>query len=201
MEVTRVLPLSEQRFGFVFLKNNMAHLPIWYLGKIDNDACNQIIAELSGIAVKNATMGLDGSEENKSTRDTKVRFAEQDYWLSKDFEKFAKEANEVCKWDYNITGRENIQFAEYGPEQHYAWHTDTFTLSGNPVERKITVVCLLNDDFEGGKFQVRLYNDYDAPLEKGTMIAFPSILEHRVIPVISGIRYSATMWLNGPKFR
>ena len=179
----------------------MAHLPIWYLGKLDNDTCNQIIAELSGIKVKDAKMGIDGTEENKSTRDTKVRFAESDYWLGKDFEKLAKEANQFCNWNYNITGRENVQFAEYGPEQHYAWHTDFFPLSGSLTDRKITVVCLLNDDFEGGQFQVRLYNDYDAPLEKGTMIAFPSILEHRVVPVTSGIRYSATMWFNGPRFQ
>jgi len=49
--------------------------------------------------------------------------------------------------------------------------------------------------------KVRLYNNYTAPLEKGTIIAFPSILEHRVIPVTSSIRYSATMWFNGPRFR
>lgn len=179
----------------------MSHLPIWYLGKLDNDTCNQAIAELSGIEVKDAAMGIDGAEKNTNTRNTNVRFAEQDFWLAKDLSNLAMQANTQCKWDYDITSSENVQFAEYGPEQHYAWHTDTFTLSGNPIDRKITVVCLLNDEFEGGQFQVRLYNDYDVPLEKGTMIAFPSILEHRVIPVTSGIRYSATMWFSGPRFR
>jgi PKHD-type hydroxylase len=179
----------------------MAHLPIWYLGKLDSDTCNQAVAELSGIEVREAAMGIDGAEKDIRTRNTNVRFAQPDFWLAKDFEIFAAQANQICKWDYHITGHENIQFAEYGPEQHYAWHTDTFALSGAPTDRKITVVCLLNDDFEGGQFQVRLYNDYTAPLEKGTIIAFPSILEHRVIPVTSGIRYSATMWFNGPRFR
>jgi PKHD-type hydroxylase len=179
----------------------MAHLPIWYLGKLDNDTCNQAIAELSGIDMRDAAIGIDGAELNKKTRDTNVRFAERDFWLAKDLSNLAMQANTECRWNYDITSSENVQFAEYGPEQHYAWHTDTFTLSGNPVERKITVVCLLNDEFEGGKFQLRLYNDYDAPLEKGTMIAFPSILEHRVVPVTSGIRYSATMWFSGPRFR
>ena len=179
----------------------MSHLPIWYLGKLDNDTCNQAVAELSGIEVRDASMGIDGAEKNLKTRDTKVRFAQPDFWLAKDFESFATQANIDCKWYYHITGHEDIQFAEYGPEQHYAWHTDTFALSGAPTDRKITVVCLLNDDFEGGEFQVRLYNDYTAPLEKGTIIAFPSILEHRVIPVTSGIRYSATIWFNGPRFR
>jgi PKHD-type hydroxylase len=179
----------------------MSHLPIWYLGKLDGDTCNKIIAEMSGIDMKDAAMGIDGAEKDRKTRDTNVRFAPPDFWLAKDFVHFAHHANKECKWDYEITGQENIQFAEYGPEQHYAWHTDTFALAGKPTDRKITIVCLLNDEFEGGQFQVRLYNDYTAPLEKGTIIAFPSILEHRVIPVTSGIRYSATMWFNGPRFR
>jgi PKHD-type hydroxylase len=178
----------------------MAHLPIWYLGKLESDTCDQIIAEMSGIEFKDAAMGIDGAEKNHATRNTNVRFGASDYWLGDRFENFAMKANKECKWDYHITERENVQFAEYGPDQHYAWHTDTFTLSGNPIERKVSVVCLLNDDFEGGQFQVRLYNDYDAPLEKGTIIAFPSILEHRVIPVTSGIRYSVTIWFNGPRF-
>ena len=179
----------------------MAHLPLWYLGKLENSTCDKIIAEMSGIEMRDASMGIDGAEKNQATRNTKVKFGGPDYWLNDQFEGFAMHANKECKWEYHVTSRENIQFAEYGPEQHYAWHTDTFALSGTPTDRKITVVCLLNDEFEGGEFQVRLYNDYTAPLEKGTMIAFPSILEHRVIPVTSGIRYSATMWFNGPRFR
>lgn len=179
----------------------MAHLPIWYTSQLDSATCDQIIAELSGIEVRDASMGVAGDTYDKTTRNTNVRFGGDNYWLGDRFEQFALEANKVCKWDYHITGRENVQFAEYGPEQHYAWHTDTFTLVGTPTDRKITVVCLLNDEFEAGEFQVRLYSDYTAPLKKGTMIAFPSILEHRVIPVTSGIRYSATMWFNGPRFR
>jgi PKHD-type hydroxylase len=61
----------------------------------------------------------------------------------------------------------------------------------------------LNDpkEFLGGEFKVRLYQEYIAPLQKGSVVAFPSILGHCVTPVISGVRYSATMWLNGEKFR
>jgi PKHD-type hydroxylase len=180
----------------------MAHLPLWSIGQLKEDLCDQIIAEMSGIGeAKDASMGFDGSEKDHATRNTTVRFGDQTYWANDVFESFALHANKECKWDYDINHRENIQFAEYGPEQHYSWHTDTFTLSGNATDRKITTVCLLNDDFEGGQFQVRLYGEFTAPLKKGTIIAFPAILEHRVIPVTSGIRYSATMWFGGPRFR
>jgi hypothetical protein len=67
----------------------MSHLPLWYLGKLDSDTCNQAIAELSGIEVRDAAMGIDGAEKNHSTRNTSVRFAQPDFWLAKDFVSFA----------------------------------------------------------------------------------------------------------------
>ena len=71
------------------------------------------------------------------------------------------------------------------------------------TDRKITVICLMNDpsEFEGGELQIRLYGDFTPELKKGSLIAFPSVLEHRVTPVTKGVRYSATMWLSGPRFR
>lgn len=179
----------------------MSHLPIWYMGQLDDEICDRIVAELSLQETKEATLGSDGTETNVQTRKTAVRFAPQGYWLEDTFKHFALEANKQCKWEYHITSFERIQLAEYGVDNHYTWHTDTFTLSNTPLDRKVSVVCLLNSAFEGGEFDVRLYSDYAADLKKGTMIAFPSILEHRVRPVLSGIRYSATMWFSGPKFR
>lgn len=177
------------------------HLPIWYLGQLSDEMCDKVVAELKQEKTKDAVMGFDGSQSNLQTRKTKVHFAESGYWLEDIFKSFAKEANENCGWDYDYKWIERVQFAQYEIEHHYTWHTDTFTLCGKPDDRKITVVCLLNDEFEGGEFQVRLYEDFTAPLKKGSMIAFPSILEHRVTPITSGIRYSATLWFNGPRFR
>lgn len=179
----------------------MSHLPIWYMGQLGDEMCDRVVAELSAEEVKEATLGEKGADLNPQTRKTAVRFAPSGYWLEGIFERFAMEANKQCKWDYHITEAERVQLAEYGPEHHYTWHADTFTLSGNPLDRKVTVVCLLNDAFEGGEFEMRLYSDYTAGLKKGSIIAFPSILEHRVKPVISGTRFSATMWFKGPRFR
>lgn len=181
----------------------MAHLPIWYLSSVSHDVCDRLVAELDSMPSKDATMGVDGSQLEHKTRNTNVRFAPSNHWFEGVLKQTAELGNRECKWDYFVNGNEAIQFAEYGVSQHYHWHTDTFTLAGTPTERKLTVVCLLNDpsEFEGGEFQVRLYSDYTAPLTKGSVIAFPSILEHRVTPVLSGVRHSATIWLNGPRFR
>jgi len=177
------------------------HLPIWYLGEIPPETCDRALEELEKLHRHEAGMGIDGEVNNLTYRNTAVSFAPFDFWLSETFESFSKQANEVCAWGYDVNEREAIQFAEYGVDQHYGWHCDTFVLSGKPIDRKITVVCLLNDDFEGGEFEMRLNTVYTAPLKKGTIIVFPSILDHRVTPVLSGTRYSATAWFSGPRFR
>lgn len=181
----------------------MSHLPIWYMASIDPQICDKAVAEMSELPVQDAAMGIVGDFSNHDHRNTDVRFAHKNYWFEAALLNAAMLGNTQCGWDFNITGNEAIQYAEYGPEQHYNWHIDLFPLSGKPTDRKLTAVCLLNDpdEFTGGEFQIRLYSEYTAPLVKGSIIAFPSALEHRVVPVVSGLRKTATIWLNGPRFR
>jgi PKHD-type hydroxylase len=56
-------------------------------------------------------------------------------------------------------------------------------------------------EYEGGDLEIQLYQDYKVDMQKGQLIAFPSMLQHRVVPIISGIRNSAVIWLNGPRMR
>jgi PKHD-type hydroxylase len=181
----------------------MTHLPIWYLGEIPVEECDKAFSELIEITPKDATMGVEGEAKDHLTRNTSIRFAEHSHWFGKQLLECGNLANSICKWEYQVNNYESIQFAEYGVGQHYHWHVDNFPLSGNPVERKITVICIMNDpsEWEGGDLQFRLYQEYTPQLKKGSIIAFPSIIEHRVLPVTKGIRYSATMWINGPRFK
>lgn len=181
----------------------MSHLPIWYIGQIPTDVCDAAADEYMLLDPRDATMGVDGAELSHLNRNTTVRFAAVDHWFGHMLRGYGLRANQECGWDYALTEHEAVQYASYGANQHYGWHVDTFTLSGQPVDRKVTVICLMSDpsEFEGGDLQLRLYSEYTASLGKGSVIAFPSILEHRVVPVTSGVRTSATMWLSGPRFR
>lgn len=181
----------------------MQHLPIWFTRELHPDIVETALVEMNSLLPKLATMGDKGDHNDTKTRNTTVRFAEITSPMCQQLNSFGIMANAECKWDYVIDTYEAVQYASYGVGQHYHWHTDTFTLAGNASDRKITVVCLLSDptEFDGGQFEVRLYNDYVAPLKKGTLIAFPSILEHRVTPVLAGVRKSATIWLSGPRFK
>jgi PKHD-type hydroxylase len=181
----------------------MAHLPIWYLGEVPIADCDKAFSELISLPPGDATMGITGEEKDQKTRDTIIRFADHSHWFGKMMLDYGNLANRECNWGWITEGYEAIQFAEYRENQHYHWHVDNFPLSGNIIDRKITVVCLMNDptEFEGGGLELRLYQEYSTVLKKGSIVAFPSIIEHRVLPVTKGIRYSATMWVNGPRFR
>ena len=181
----------------------MSHLPLWYLSNIEPVLCDEVIAECSSRDYTMASMGELAAEKDEQYRNTAIQFLPTTHWLESFLKNIAEIGNKECNWNYLISENEQIQFARYTEKQLYNWHKDTFILGLKPLDRKITVVCLLNDpsEFQGGEFKVRLYQEYVAPLQKGSVIAFPSILEHCVTPIISGVRYSATMWLNGEKFR
>jgi len=181
----------------------VTHLPVWYMKNISSDLCDKAAKEFAQLSKREASMGIDGDVKNEQQRKTQLAFAPHDHWFAQEMEQFAKEANEQCKWGYFVNSRESIQYAEYGEGQHYDWHVDVFPLSGTATTRKISVVCLLNDpsEWDDGDFEIRLYSTYYPKLKKGDMIAFPSILEHRVTPAKNGIRKSATLWLSGPRFR
>lgn len=173
------------------------------MGTVPADICDQAVEDFSALPSKDATMGSEGETQDNAHRNTTVRFAGPNHWFDRHLTQVAFDGNQACRWEFHVTDNENIQFAEYGPKQHYNWHVDVFPLSGLPMDRKLTVVCLLNDpsEFTGGEFQIRLYSEYTTPLVKGSVIAFPSFLEHRVTPVVEGVRKTATMWLRGPRFR
>lgn len=182
----------------------MSHLPLWYLGKVSAEECDEAATEFKAIKAKAASMGVDGDVKDNSNRNTTVRFADKSNSFGLKMFQYGTQANTECKWNFNLNNFEAIQFAEYGPGQHYNWHIDTFFLSGRDYDRKVTVVCLMNDpsEFEGGELQMRFGGQlYTVPLEKGSIIAFPSFIEHQVTSVTSGIRYTAAMWINGPTFK
>jgi len=87
----------------------------------------------------------------------------------------------------------------------YDFHIDSGG-DGPAMYRKLSVIVLLNDGYEGGDV---LFQDYMAqdetqmiyPKTKGTMIIFPSFLRHAVTPVTKGERKSMVLWIHGKPFR
>ena len=99
---------------------------------------------------------------------------------------------------------EGLQFTEYSaPDGQYDYHTDSMY---NSNIRKLSASIQLSNpnDYEGG--DLRLYNqnetiDADAIRQQGTVVMFPSFIEHQAEKVTKGKRYSLAAWWDGPCWR
>lgn len=95
-------------------------------------------------------------------------------------------------------GYSQIRFNRYDKNMHMDYHIDhVYTLfegerRGIPI---LSIVGLLNDDFEGGELE--FFGDYKLPLTKGSLAIFPSsfLYPHGVLPIIKGVRYSFVSWV------
>lgn len=109
-------------------------------------------------------------------------------------------------YDFDIKGVDAIQYTEYDSSYkgHYSWHTDwNWSLKIDPI-RKLSMTIQLSDgsDYEGGEFEIahELPVDNEHSTKLGTVICFPSMFHHRVLPVTAGLRKSLVVWFTGPKF-
>ena len=107
-------------------------------------------------------------------------------------------------YQFDLSGfSENFQYTIYhGTEGgHYDWHVDQGPLH---VRRKLSLSLQVShsSQYEGCDLQFYAGNKIEtAPRERGTIIAFPSYVLHRVTPVVSGTRKSIVVWVTGPRFK
>ena len=124
------------------------------------------------------------------------------------------EANERAGWKYDIRAAEDMQITRYKKGGFYNFHKDgkndhlAVNEYGYGNVRKLSITVLLNDDYEGGEFQFASYSQEKCEIitpefnnKTGSIIVFPSDMEHRVAPVTKGIRYSLVTWFLGPPFK
>ena len=113
-------------------------------------------------------------------------------------------ANEQAGWKYNIVAAQDCQITRYTKDGFYNWHVDGIgshtELDGEGTTRKLSMSVILNSDYEGGDFEMRGLDNQVPRLEEGSIIVFPSFVEHRVTPVTEGIRYSLVSWFVGPPY-
>lgn len=99
-----------------------------------------------------------------------------------------------------------IQYTEYHAVKkgHYDWHIDVNWDGDQLRDRKLSVTVQLSDpsEYEGGGFEFAECQTPDVSSRlKGTVLVFPSYLQHRVLPVTSGTRKSLVAWFEGPRWK
>jgi len=148
---------------------------------------------------------------DKDIRRSKVSFCtctEQTQWIFDRLNPIIDNLN-TRFFNFDINGYDTLQYSEYHASENgkYDWHVDMYVGEMPPTDidtRKLSLVVWLNDDYEGGDFEL-ICTSLDTPItipkEKGKLIIFPSFLFHRVTPVTRGIRRSLVSWIYGPKFK
>lgn len=118
---------------------------------------------------------------------------------------YISEANKSAKWNYDISGMEDVQIGMYQDGGHYIWHADIDPPCAENFQRKLSCSVQLSDEnmYEGGDLILQDANGdkYTAPRKQGSIVVFPSTLRHKVTPVTSGTRFSAVAWMRGPAFK
>ncbi|MGD8380294.1 MAG: 2OG-Fe(II) oxygenase [Gammaproteobacteria bacterium] len=162
--------------------------------------CDAVIALARNTPMEKG--GTTPTGEDMRGRDSLVCFIQPDEkteWIFARLEQALLKVNEFFRFELHGF-YEGFQLARYEPGGHYDWHMDIGEeyLSA----RKLSMSVQLSDpaDYEGGEIKFFARAE-PAPVERGSLIVFPSYLPHTVRAVTRGCRYSLVSWISGPPFR
>jgi PKHD-type hydroxylase len=125
-------------------------------------------------------------------------------WIFAEMEKRVQQINQLA-FRFELFGLlENMQYTVYEGSEggHYNWHVDQGG-EAIPQKRKISISLQLSDDhaYEGCELELIGNGILTASRKRGTLIAFPAYVLHRVTPITHGTRKSLVAWVNGPEFK
>ena len=198
-------------------------------GALDKKTCNKIkrLARNNWQESAVDTKGDITDEERKTGKkpdynpDPKYRISDiawiTDQWVYDTIWPFMIQANREAGWGYQIKAAESMQITRYRKCGFYNFHRDGkgdhLSAYHNPENaflhghvRKLSMTTLLSSNYSGGEFQFASYGKEKCEISTpefskvGSIVVFPSFMEHRVAPVTKGIRYSLVTWFVGPPF-
>lgn len=170
--------------------------------------CDRITERANAYSEVNPTIGFaDTSRSDLAYRSCAIRWldAKSESWLVDQIMHLVGASNRT-NFGVDIETLYELQFTEYqaSNEGHYDWHHDVWLESPRPFSRKLSVVVQLSDpqDYQGGIFEFfGLQNPGVEFSARGSVLIFPSFLQHRVLPVTKGVRRSLVTWIEGPNWR
>lgn len=175
----------------------------YYDGVVPGPLCDYIVSTTPWKDAMDAMVALGDKGVDHGYRKTDVAFVSPLSLGGCILQTYLRDANVRAAWNFDILFPEDIQIGRYTDGGHYDWHIDAFPPDDYGFQRKISAVMFLNDpeEYEGGEFAIAKMPDIPAKPNKGTIVVFPSVLEHRVSPVTDGTRVTAVCWMLGPAFK
>ena len=191
-------------------RSQITHPFVTWDGAFSNEEIQTIVEYCDAIGTEQGvTFGATTPEDVEKHRVSNVKFHSRNNetaWIFDKLNFIVQAANEQF-YNFHLNGYAQFQYTTYDSNGRYDWHTDMSfgEKFGNDAEpRKLSLSLALNDDFEGGEFQINNGKE-ETPLtvsmQKGRAVLFPSFIIHRVTPVTSGVRKSLVVWVVGPKLR
>jgi len=172
------------------------------------EECETITRRAECYEAQAATVGFaDSARLDANFRSSTVRWldAGSEQAIIERLMQFVRSSNRT-NFGVEIAAPYELQFTEYhgSAEGRYGWHQDVWLESDRAFDRKLSVVVQLSDaeDYAGGKFEFFGLPDPGGPFAaRGSILIFPSFLQHRVLPVTAGLRRSLVTWIEGPRWR
>ena len=173
-----------------------------FSAELDSELCESIISNFSKLPANEATTFDGNADHRKST----VRWVHGEMGLKGHLMHYVNSANARFCFDIASIITE-LQFTEYDSDNggYYKSHHDIDWNANNAYDRKLSIVVQLSDpdEYSGGDLS---FSEVENPIKddlrkRGTIIVFPSYLEHEVSPVTEGKRYSLVSWVWGPRWR
>jgi PKHD-type hydroxylase len=180
-----------------------------------SEECDSIVEMAKILPSHSPTIGVEGRVSDDDYRRSVVRWIDTGLnpefsWVHDKIWKIQSIINH--EWfKFNVTHLPPLQFTEYDGSYRgeYKSHQDVFWLNDTNSHRKISIVVQLTDAnlYDGGVLRFENVKnqptdgDYTAMKVKGTVIAFPSFIFHKLEPVVRGRRHSLVAWFEGPKFQ
>lgn len=183
----------------------LVHYAYWkWDAALSPEFCKSALEQIDWVSASAATINQVDPIINTAYRRTDVVWQNTMQPLGCIARTYIDTANQIAGWGYTLNWQEDTQLTRYksADEGYYDWHVDS-SPPQNGVQRKLSCVILLNDvsEFEGGILQFKGMEDQILLEKCGSIIVFPSFIEHKVTPVTKGTRYTAVTWANGPAFR
>jgi len=166
--------------------------------------CKNIVEGIRQLDGWNAALirqGRDGgNHESVARSDIRSASTLNSVDVARLYEEFETKIESLVKplirqlWKLDLTNHLGTHLLRYEAADHYVPHTDTGL---GFEERYFSLVCYLNDDFEGGRTLFPTLN-YAVTPEAGQAILFPSNYLHGSEPVVSGKKFIFVSWIEGP---
>jgi PKHD-type hydroxylase len=134
----------------------------------------------------------------RKTERTHIMHNREQAWI---FERLAAAVEKVNSraWDFRVAHMEPLQLLVYPEGGHFDWHSDLGD-RGIASLRKVSATIHLSayTDYEGGDFQLMSGGQaVSTQRAEGHGVFFPSLQNHRVLPVTRGQRAVLILWTIG----